>query len=497
MVAYLSLAALALHLAVAGRYDFFRDELYYIACSRHLAFGYVDQPPLIAVVVWLTRHLLGHSLFALRVPAALAAAALVWLTGRVTRELGGSRYAQGLAAVCILVAPVYQVFGYLMTMNAFEPLFWLACAWLLIRIVKTGERRLWLWFGLVAGLGLENKYSLGVFGLGVVAGLLLERDWTEFRTEWIWLGGALALLLAWPNLVWQYANGWPFLQLVRNIHASGRDLWPGTLGFFFQQFLLLNLFALPVWVAGIWYFFRAGKGRRYRALGWAFVFVYAVFFALHGKSYYLAPVYAMMFAGGAIVLDDLFARWRRAWLRPASLAVLAVAGAMVVPLSLPVLPVPALARYVRWFPLTPKATEKSHLAADLPQYFADQFGWRALTAATAKTYWALPGEDRAQAAILGSNYGESAAIDLYGPAYGLPASIGIHQNYWLWGPRDYTGAVTIVLGASYASLVTECGHVALGAAYDDPYGLEHDPILVCYNAVENLPEIWPSLKRWD
>ncbi len=497
IVAYLSLATLMLHLIVAGRYDFFRDEMYYIACSRHLAFGYVDQPPLIAVVVWLTRHILGHSLEALRVPAALAGAALVWLTGRITRDLGGSRFAQVLAAVCVIVAPIYLVLDYLMTMNAFSPLFWMGCAWIFVRIVKTGDQRLWLWFGALAGLGLENKYSMAVFGLGIVVGLLLGGERRQFRTEWIWLGGALAVLVFLPNLVWEIANDWPFLQLMRNIRADHVNLWPGTFGFFVQQFILLNLLALPVWLAGIYYFFRAPEGRPYRALGWAFAVVYLVFFALHGKDYYLAPGYPMMFAAGAIVLDRFFRRPRRAWLRPASVIALVAAGAFFAPIVLPILPVPTLVRYVEWFPLLPKPTEKSHLAAVLPQYFADQFGWRAMTKAVAETYDSLPPAERAQTAILGNNYGESAAIDLYGPRYGLPPSIGIHQNYWIWGPRDYTGAIVIVLGDKYASLAEKCGHVAIGAAYSDPYGLEHSPVLVCYNTIVSLQQIWPELKKWD
>jgi hypothetical protein len=326
---------------------------------------------------------------------------------------------------------------------------------------------------------------------------LLGGERRQFRTEWIWLGGVLALVIALPNLVWQFGMGWPFLQLMHNIRADHINLWPGTFGFFVQQFILMNLFALPVWLAGIYYFFREPDGRPYRALGLGFAFVYLFFFVLRGKDYYLAPGYPMMFAGGAIVLDRLFHRPRAAWLRPASIALLAISGAVFAPLTLPILPVPALVRYVEWFPIKSQATEKSHLAAVLPQYFADQFGWRSLTAAVAKTYDDLPPADRAQAGIIGNNYGESGAIDLFGPAYGLPQSIGVHQNYWLWGPRNYTGKVLIVLGDNYNSLAQKCNHVALGAPYDDPYGLEHAPILVCYGLAWNLKQIWPELKKWD
>jgi 4-amino-4-deoxy-L-arabinose transferase-like glycosyltransferase len=491
------LATLALHLATAGRYDFFRDELYYIACSKHLAFGYVDQPPLVALVVWLTRRLLGTSLAALRAPAALAGAALVWLTGRISRDLGGSRFAQALAALCVIVAPAYLVVHYLVTMNAFEPLIWAGCAWLVIRIIQTGNGYLWLWFGALAGIGLENKYSMAIFGLGVVIGLAAGGERRQFRSEWIWLGAALALLIFLPNLVWEAANGWPFLQLMHNIRASGRDLWPGTIGFFLEQWKLMNLLALPVWLAGVWFFFFTLEGRPYRALGWAFVVVYAVFFVLHGKSYYLAPIYPMMFAGGALVCDSYIERSGRTWLRPAALAVLAVAGALFAPVALPVLSLPATERYIEAFPLKAKATERRHLGAELPQYFADQFGWREMTAAVAGTYWSLPPADRAKAAIIGNNYGESAAIDFFGPAYSLPPAIGVHQNYWLWGPGDATGQVLIVLGDTYESLTPKCDHVAIGIAYPNRYGLERDPVLLCYGLRGNLQQWWPLLKKWD
>ncbi|HEV2387934.1 MAG TPA: glycosyltransferase family 39 protein [Candidatus Acidoferrales bacterium] len=497
VVAYLALGTLALHLVTAGRYDYFRDELYYIACSKHLAFGYVDQPPLVVLVVWLTRHLLGSSLEALRLPAGVAGAALVWLTGRLARDLGGTRFAQVLAAICVIVAPVYLVLHYLMTMNAFEPLLWAACSWLVIRIIQTGEGRLWLWFGALAGIGLENKYSIAVFLLGIVVGLLAGGERRQFRSEWIWLGGALALLIFLPNLVWEVANGWPFLQLMHNIRASGRDLWPGTFGFFVQQWILMNLLAAPVWLAGLWYFFYTPEGRPYRALGWGVVVVYVAFFVLHGKSYYVVPVYPTLFAGGAVVWDRYVDRTRRVWLRPAAVALLAVAGALFLPMVLPVLPLPATARYIAAFPVKPAATERSHLAAALPQYFADQFGWREMTAAAASAYWSLPAADRARAAIIGNDYGQSAAIDFFGLTYGLPPAIGVHQNYWLWGPGKATGEVLIVLGDSYEGLSSKCDHVAVGAYYDNPYGLEHDPVLICYGLGADLHEWWPQLKKWD
>jgi 4-amino-4-deoxy-L-arabinose transferase-like glycosyltransferase len=166
-------AAFLLHLWAGGNYGYFVDELYYLACSHHLAWGYVDQPPLIAFVTWLTRHTLGDSLRALRLLPALASAVEITLTGLIAREIGGGRFAQMLACLAALVAPGILISDSLLTMNAFEPLFWLGCAYLFARIVNTGDQKLWSWFGVLAGVGLENKYSMLIFGAGIVMGMML------------------------------------------------------------------------------------------------------------------------------------------------------------------------------------------------------------------------------------------------------------------------------------------------------------------------------------
>lgn len=224
VVLAITAAKLLLHLATASRYGYFGDELYFLACGEHLDWGYVDQPPLIALVAWLVRHTLGTSLLAVRLPSALAGAALTLLTGLLARELGGGRFAMGLSAAASALAFVYVVMHYLFTMNAYEPLFWTGCAFIVVRIVKTGDQKLWLWFGLIAGLGLQNKYSMAVYGLGLVVGVLLAPERRALRQPWIWLGGAVAALVFLPNLIWNVQHGWPFFELMRNIRASGRDV---------------------------------------------------------------------------------------------------------------------------------------------------------------------------------------------------------------------------------------------------------------------------------
>ncbi len=254
-VLILALVKIAVHLYTGRRYGFFVDELYYMDCARHLAWGYVDQPPLVAVLAWFEHAVLGNSLLALRSLTILAGAAEILLTGLIARELGGGRFAQFLSALCVLVAPGLLGVDHFFSMNSFEPLFWMGCAWLLIRIVRTGDARLWLWFGVVAGLGLENKYSMGLFGFALVAGLVLARQYRLFASRWFWIGGAIAFLIFLPNLVWNIVHHFPFLELQRNIKRSGRDVALSPFRFLIQEQAAMLPLSLPIWLAGLDFFF--------------------------------------------------------------------------------------------------------------------------------------------------------------------------------------------------------------------------------------------------
>jgi hypothetical protein len=490
---------LLLHLSVASRYGYFGDELYFLACGEHLDWGYVDQPPLIGLVSWLVRHTLGTSLLAIRSVSALAAAALVWVTARIAAELGGGRFAQALAALCAAFGGVYLVIGYLFTMNAFEPLLWMGCVLGLIRIVKTGNQKLWLWFGLLAGAGLQNKYSMGVFGAAVVVALLLTPERKAFREKWIWLAGALAFVIFLPNLIWNIRHDWPFLELMRNIRASGRDVQLSPAQFLIQQIMVMNPGTFPVWLAGLIYLFFARDTRPFRVLGWTFVTVFAVFLALKGKDYYVSPAYPMIMAAGAVCWERLTLRRGGVGVRAGLMAILLAFTAYFLPLVLPILPVETYLRYQEWMPVKPEASEQSHRAAALPHHYAWQFGWEEMVAAVAGVYQKLPPEERKRAAILGNNYGQAGAVDLFGPKYGLPKAIGGHQSYYLWGPRDYTGEVTIVLGWPASDLEGRCASVEVAATLRQPYAAvwENRPILVCRGLKGNLREIWPQVKTWN
>jgi hypothetical protein len=338
-----------------------------------------------------------------------------------------------------------------------------------------------------------------VFALALVIGVLLSPERRALARSWIWLGGALALLVFLPNLIWNVRHGWPFLELMRNVRASGRDVVLGPVDYVLHQILNMNPATAPVWLAGLGWLLFTARGRPYRPLGWAFLVTLATFVITKGKDYYLAPAFATLFAAGAVAIEGFTQGGRRRWLRPALVA-LQVLMLPFLPLSLPLLAPDRLIAYQEHLGFTPPATEKAHARAVLPHHFAWQFGWDEMVAAVAAAYHAMPPEEQARVAIIGNDYGESGAIDLLGPKYGLPMkALGTHQSYWLWGPGDPSKDVFIVLGDRPERLARLCGDVQVAAELSHPWTAvwENKPVLVCRKPRLSLAELWPKVKNWD
>lgn len=498
VVLALAAAKLLLHLLTNGRYGFFRDELYFIACGEHLDWGYVDHAPLVALAARASRALFGDSLQALRLLPAVAGALKVVLTGLLVRELGGGRLAALLACLSVIVAPVYLVSDTLFSMNAFEPLFWTGCALSAALAVTRAEPRWWLLFGALAGLGLQNKHSMLFFGAAVAAGLVLTPERRFLRSPWLWAGGAVALLIFLPNLLWEYKHDWATLELLRNVRTTGKNVELAPLDFVLQQFLILLPLTAPVWLAGLWFLLFDRAGRRWRLLGVAYLFVLGLMIALKGKNYYMQPVYPVLFAAGGVAWERWLGATRARWLLMAYAALLVAGGALFAPLALPVLAPDSFIRYQERLGVRPPKTEVGHAGA-LPQHFGDMFGWPEMVEQAAGVYHSLPPEERARAAVYANNYGEAGAIDFYGPRHGLPPAISPHQNYFLWGPRDYDGSVLILLQSKRADAERHCASVEDGPEVSHPYSMaeEHYRILICRNLTTPLPALWPQLKKWN
>jgi hypothetical protein len=497
----IALAKLLFHIYFNNRYGYFRDEFDYIACGDHLAWGYVDQPPLIPFLIHISRALLGDSLRAIRFIPALASSLLVVQTAVLARELGGRRFALLLSAICTVVAPQYLSNGSLFGTNCLEPNLWMGYAYFAILAIRRGNPRYWLWFGVVAGLGMEEKYTIALFGFGVVVGLLLTPQRRTFLNQWIWLGGLAAFLVFLPNLLWNIHYDWPFLQLMHNIRAEGRDVVLGPVDYFAQQTLLVNPLTAPIWLTGLFALLFSQRLKPYRFLGWAYLVCYGVLFALHGKNYYLAPVYPMLLAAGAIVIDEAIGKKGFAWLRPAIATVLLANGAYLAPIVIPMLSPDGFLAYAKYLPMKLPVMEHDHARAALPQWYADQFGWNEIVAETAVAWNQLTPEERRDenCGIFAQDYGQAGAIDFLGRKYGLPKSLSGHQSWFLWGPRGYSGNCMIVLDDSRKKLEQLWSNVQyVGDSADNPYALEKDiPVFICRGAkFGTMAQLWPALKRW-
>ena len=490
-------AKLLLHIFTSVRhYGYFRDELYYLDMARHLDCGYVDSAPLIAVYAKIALWM-GGSLAALRIIPALAGAALVALTIFIVRELGGGHYAQFLAGLCILLCPAVLLTNSLMTMNAFEPLFWMGCILVVIRILRTGDSRLWLWFGVLAGFGLENKHSTLSFGFAVTVAMLLTHHRREFAKKWIWIAGAIALALFLPNIIWQIRHHWPTIEDLANVRREGKNVVLGPLAFVKEQILDQHPILFPVWVAGLIWFLRE---RRWRVLGWTFVVFFVLMEVAHAKNYYVFPLYPMLFAGGAVVverwLEGRSARVQTA-ARVAVVAVIVLAALPMVPMMTWMLPPERLLAYQSALGFTPSKAEVKHESL-LQQPIADQFGWPEMAREVAAIYNSLPPEERAQTGIWAGNYGEAGAINQFGPQYGLPRAYSRHQNHWYWGPPPQVYKNLIVIQWSLDDVRDNCTSFQSFDHYNR-FGMaeENQPIHLCRGFQSDIKKIWWHSHHWN
>jgi len=494
IVIALASAKLLFHLITYHGYGIFRDELYYLACGRHLAWGYVEFPPLIALMARAVTTVLGDSLFSIRLLPAIAGACLVALTALIARELGGGRLAQALAGLAVILTPAWMSIDHFLNTNAFEPLSWAGCAWLAIRAWKTGDSRYWLGFGLAAGLGLENKHATLFFGFAFVLGLLLTPMRRVFKERNLWLGGAIAVLIFLPNVWWEASLGWPTLEFLRNaVKYKNAILTPWQ---FFTTQLQLTFAAVPVWLAGLWFFFFHPRGKTYRALGWTYVILFATLCALHGKGYYLLPAYPMLLGAGGVWLEQALQPQR--WLKPALITAMLAAGAASAPMAVPLLPVETFVRYAAWLGIqNPK--EERHQMGRLPQFFADMFGWRNMAGQVAAVYHALPPADQARAVILTGNYGEAGAVDYYGPGLGIPNARSGHNNYYLWGPGPGDPQVAILIGLPREMAGRLFRDVRAAGRITDANAMPFEnnlTIWVCRDPVVPLHQVWGKLKHY-
>lgn len=484
-----------IHAVGNPHYGFFRDELYFIICGRHPAWGYVDQPPVVPLLA-AASQLFGVSLFLLRLVPAFFAAAGVFVTCALAAELGGGAFAQILAGMTVLLAPVLMDFGMKISPDTIGLWLWPLAALFVLRIVNGQSPRLWLGVGALFGICLQSKYSVAYFILALILGLLLTPQRRIMWSKWFAGGVALAAVIALPNVLWQAAHGFPMLELLRN-GLNGKNVIVGPAEFIGQQFLITNPFLSLVWLAGLaWLLIRPAT----RFLGLTYVVLIAMMIASHAKHYYPADVYPILIAGGGVAVEEWTARLKA--LRVLVGAVVLAGGLIFVPFALPVL---SEERFIAYSDALSHAlhidqesvkTEHQQLGA-LPQDWADMHGWPEFAQAVASVYDALPPSDRTRAVAFAQNYGEAAAIEFFEPH--VPVVSG-HNQYWLWGPRGYDGSIVIDIdgdcGAKQHLFDGSVKAATFTAPYIMPYE-DHMPLMVCRGIHTPLPTLWPKLKHYE
>ena len=486
----LGASALALHLWANGGYDYFGDELYFIVCGQHLAWGYVDQPPLAPLIARGAREAFGDSLLGLRLVPALAAAGLAALSTQAARRLGGGLFSRWLAGLAVLAAPVLCADGLLLSADTLQPLAWLAACLLLMAAIE-GERPLaWYALGVIVGAAFLAKYIVVFFLVAVAVGLVATPQRRVLARPGPWLATGLALLIVLPNLVWQQTHGWPFLQL--NAAAfNGRNLSYGPLGYLVQEILIVGPLNAPIWLAGLagFAFWPPFAARRWLAVAW--VALMAIMLLIHGKSYYAAAIYPILLAGGAVVIE---AAIKAPAARAGIAAATVLAGAALLPFTLPILPVDRFIGYEHAFGqgsgLKPQgAAIDNQPVGELPANYAYMFGWREMAAAVGRAYQALPPKDRARAVFFARDYSEAAAIDVFGGPWRLPPAISARNNYFLWGPHGADGSVVLLLSTAPREDILKAYAALQPAARIGDIGAVRKELLKTYSVAEPVAHI--------
>ncbi len=499
-LASIALGCFLLHLItnLTGAYDFFRDELYYIACSDHLAWGYVDQPPFSLYLLKLSRLLFGDSLIAIRIIPTLMHTGTIVITGLIVKEMGGKIFAIFIAGLAVALSPIHMGMSSIYSMNSIDVLIWALSVYLILKIINAPNHSYWIWLGVVLGIGLLNKISVLFLGAGFFVGIVFtNRQW--FVTRWPYITASIGVILFLPYIFWNFANDFAHLEF---IHNASTEKYAGlnAVTFVKDQVTFLNPISTPLWISGLLALFLFAPLKKYKIV--ALIYLTAlVILILNGssKGEYLTPAYAGLFAAAGVFIEQKLVRRSGIWIRYAYSVLLLVTGIFLLPMVLPLLPVEKYIAYAKAIGNEPSSNEGKELS-DLPQFYADMFGWKEKAKDVAVVYNTLSEKEKAKCAIVSSNYGRCGAIDFFGQEYGLPKSIGTHNNYWIWGPRNYTGEVVIILGGDLKDHQGDFESVVLADVSTCEHCMPYENnvnIFVCRGLKYEMKDIWEAEKHYD
>jgi len=502
LLIFISLFAMLIEIIpnLFGGYGYFIDEWYYIACAKHLAFGYVDHPSLAPLVLRGVLMTLGGSIIAIRLLPAIVGGAIVFLTGRMTRELGGGVFAQAVACLAMIAGPAFMVIFGFFSVNIFEMFFWTLCWYFLVKLLKTDDPRYWIWLGIAFGLGLESKHTIALLGIAICAGLLVTKSRKYFGCKEFWIGWAIAFLLILPNLIWQYFNGWPSLEFYRNATIYKNIATP-PLKELLSQILFWNPVSSPVWIIGLAALLIRKDLQRYRPLGWMFAALFAIMVVSQSsRPDRIAGGYPVIFAAGGFAIEAFIIMMKRQakFLKPAVITLLIIGGLVLAPIGLPILPPQTLAKWATTLAVVPKLEKGKN--SQLPQWFGDRFDWNIFISTITKVYNDLPPEDKARAIIFAPSYGHAGVLEFYGPALGLPRVISNHNNYYLWGKGHADSDVLIAVGGSRWDWLHVYSQVDSVGVVPGTYAMSwrvNMPIFICRQPTTPMNAIWDRIKHYE
>jgi 4-amino-4-deoxy-L-arabinose transferase-like glycosyltransferase len=497
MVLGLAVVVTLLHAAIGARYDLFRDELYFIVCGQHTAFGYADQPPLVPLIA-AAFYKLGLGAFGVRLPVAAAAGAMAVLALRFAQVLGAGRLGIILATLSVCIAPMLLGLSAALSTTSFDPLAWTMIAWCLVRAIRLGEDHLLIVAGLVAGLDLQVKYAVPFWAAGLAIGLLATPQRRVLMRPALWLGLVLAAVIALPSFLWQMAHGLPFLELMDA--AKGKNVDTPLGSFLLNQIFVMNPLLAPVWMAGLLGPFLVARLKDLRFLPIACLVVFVLTRLGHGKDYYLAACYPTLFVLGACTMAEWARTEARRRVAVIGAGMAALVSLVLSPIALPVLPPPLLVAYVTRLGIAPQQQERSFRGTVLPQLFADQLGWHDFSAQVMAAWRRIPEHQRAQTGIKVDNYGEAASLDLYAGPQGLPPVLSGHNQYFLWGQRGQNPVDLLVVQNHVERLRPYCRETQVLGETFSPYAMasENGKVIAwCRGLRTPLRLLWPEIKNYS
>ena len=500
LIIFLSFIPLLIHLYTnlfAG-YGYFRDEFYYIACSNHLSFGYVDHPPLSVFILKLSTLIFGDSLFAIRLIPALNSALTVFVTCLITLKLGGKKTAIIISSVCVIFAPVYLAMSGFYSMNSFDILLWSAAFYFIILIIENNETNDWIILGIIMGLGLLNKLSFLWLGAGLFAGILFTDKRKVLLTTKPYICALLALLIFSPYIIWNVVNDFAHLEFIRNA-TSEKYSGLNVASFIKGQLLNMNPATLIVWILGLYYFLFDKSGKKYRILGIIYITVFLILVINeHSKAEYLSPAFIALFSGGGVLIERLTSVKYR-WFRYALIIPIVFTGIFAALLAIPILPVESYISYANRYGFGPSSSEGKELS-ELPQHFADMFGWEELASNVSVAYMTLSPDAQKRAVVFCNNYGEASAINFFSKDYKLPEAISGHNSYWLWGYEKNDDPVVILLGGTKEDHLKSFEYVEEILVHKAKYAMPYEnnlPVFIGRNLKAPLDSVWDRIKHYD